>query len=244
MAAEPELQINAKGDAVKQLQGLLKAAGFDPGGIDGDFGPLTEGAVEKFQQAHGLTVDGVVGPQTWGALLSGSGHDGLREQIVAVALWGVAHEPDIHYEQRRPIDGTNQIDKLPLSTDCSGFATLCYNWAAAPDPNGRDYDGYGYTGTLLRGMEMISSAAAQAGDLVVIGPGNGEHVVIIVEPGPDPIVVSHGSEPGPKRQHLSVDQRQPQRFLRLPTHGLIGAPIPGLPPLPDDITTATNPPSE
>ncbi|MHB8469552.1 MAG: Hint domain-containing protein [Gaiellaceae bacterium] len=35
---------------------------------------------------------------------------------------------------------------LPLTTDCSGFVTLCYHLAGAPDPNGRGYDGQGWTG--------------------------------------------------------------------------------------------------
>jgi peptidoglycan hydrolase-like protein with peptidoglycan-binding domain len=36
--------------------------------IDGIFGPVTETAVEQFQGSNGLTVDGIVGPITWGAL--------------------------------------------------------------------------------------------------------------------------------------------------------------------------------
>jgi flagellum-specific peptidoglycan hydrolase FlgJ len=56
------------GEHVKLLQERLKAAGFDPGPIDGEFGPKTDAAVRAFQQARGLEVDGVVGPQTWAAL--------------------------------------------------------------------------------------------------------------------------------------------------------------------------------
>lgn len=58
----------AVGDNVRQLQQALLNAGFDPQGVDGVFGPLTQAAVIAFQQARGLEVDGVVGPQTAGAL--------------------------------------------------------------------------------------------------------------------------------------------------------------------------------
>lgn len=37
---------------------------------DGNFGPVTKLAITMFQNAMGITADGVVGPQTWGALYS------------------------------------------------------------------------------------------------------------------------------------------------------------------------------
>ena len=40
--------------AVRRLQLRLRTLGFRPGPIDGLFGPLTQGAVERFQRAHGL----------------------------------------------------------------------------------------------------------------------------------------------------------------------------------------------
>lgn len=49
---------------VRLVQTLLKKAGFDPGNIDGRMGPKTRAAVEKFQKAHQLKVDGKVGYQT------------------------------------------------------------------------------------------------------------------------------------------------------------------------------------
>jgi putative chitinase len=58
----------AKGERVKALQKALKDKGFDPGEIDGDFGPGTEAAVLAFQQSQGLIADGKAGPQTLGAL--------------------------------------------------------------------------------------------------------------------------------------------------------------------------------
>ena len=56
------------GDKVKEIQQKLKAAGFDPGSIDGEFGPHTRAAVVAFQLSLGLLPDGEVGPQTAQAL--------------------------------------------------------------------------------------------------------------------------------------------------------------------------------
>ena len=62
----------------------------------------------------------------------------MRAKIVAAARWGIEHEPQIHYAEARPFPLTRA---LPLTTDCSGFVTLCYFLAGAPDPNGLDYSG-------------------------------------------------------------------------------------------------------
>ena len=58
------------GQAVRQLQRFLAAAGYSPGPADGVLGPLTENSVKAFQRARGLTADGVVGPQTQKAVLT------------------------------------------------------------------------------------------------------------------------------------------------------------------------------
>ena len=50
---------NLSGDPAKGVQ------------IDGEFGPLTRDAVIDFQQALALDVDGIAGPITWQALVSG-----------------------------------------------------------------------------------------------------------------------------------------------------------------------------
>lgn len=58
------------GTQVKLLQRALADAGYSPGAIDGSYGPGTEDAVRRFQEAHGLAADGVAGPQTRAALVS------------------------------------------------------------------------------------------------------------------------------------------------------------------------------
>lgn len=57
--------------AVRRLQRALRRTPNLGVSIDGIFGPQTEGAVTGFQQGEGLTVDGIVGPQTWAALPDG-----------------------------------------------------------------------------------------------------------------------------------------------------------------------------
>lgn len=65
------LRRGCSGEDVRALQILL--AGRNCNGNmyapDGEFGPNTEGAVELYQEIHGLDVDGIAGPDTMGCLL-------------------------------------------------------------------------------------------------------------------------------------------------------------------------------
>lgn len=131
----------------------------------------------------------------------------IRARIVKVARWGVVHEPQIHYAETRPIPVHVRPFSLPLTTDCSGFATLCYLWGGATDPNRNGYSGAGFTGTLLAHGRHIGVSKCKPGDLIVYGEPPGHHVVIVVEAGSDPLVVSHGSEAGPKLLRHSQEQR-------------------------------------
>lgn len=56
---------------ILEIQTALKAAGFDPGALDGKDGPHTQAAVKAYQQAHGLAVDGIAGPRTQESLRGG-----------------------------------------------------------------------------------------------------------------------------------------------------------------------------
>ena len=53
-----------RGDDIAALQARLVEMGFNPGRVDGIYGPLTEAAVKDFQRSVGTTVDGVCGPGT------------------------------------------------------------------------------------------------------------------------------------------------------------------------------------
>ena len=67
----PTIELGSKGSDVKKAQQLLIAKGYSCGvaGADGDFGAGTYNAVKKFQADNGLEADGIVGDNTWAALL-------------------------------------------------------------------------------------------------------------------------------------------------------------------------------
>ena len=58
-----------RGEGVRAVQTALTARGASVT-VDGIFGSGTQAAVERFQDAKGLTVDGVVGLDTWSRLLA------------------------------------------------------------------------------------------------------------------------------------------------------------------------------
>jgi cell wall-associated NlpC family hydrolase len=53
---------------VRTIQTALSWNKYETGPIDGQYGPITSGAVTRFQMDRRIEVDGVVGPETWGAL--------------------------------------------------------------------------------------------------------------------------------------------------------------------------------
>ena len=78
---------------VRALQRRLQALGQRPGPVDGRYGPMTEAAVERLQRDTGISVDGIVGPQTRRVLVAespplvpgaGYGQPGGSRQVRAV----------------------------------------------------------------------------------------------------------------------------------------------------------------
>ena len=93
----------------------------------------------------------------------------------------VRNEPRVHYAQIRPMQ-TRPIHSLHLlqqalysphgvTMDCSESVTLLCHVCGLQDPNGFDYDGHGFTGTLLHHLPHYSDPGnARIGALVVFGP--------------------------------------------------------------------------
>lgn len=70
---DPTVNNGSEQVAVRGVQRRLIELGFEPGEIDGHFGPDTEKAVKAFQEKYELEADGVVGPKTWERLNSPDG---------------------------------------------------------------------------------------------------------------------------------------------------------------------------
>lgn len=172
------------------------------------FGPIAVHQLKVFQKAQGLKQDGQVGPVTLKALAPffdaeafffyegyAPSLSSTRNKIGAYAWWGYNNNGPIHYAQFRPMTNMNNLKALPAWMDCSTFATKAYKFAGAPDPNGANYNGYGYTGTLAAHGKSITLAQARIGDLVLYGSAPiYEHVTIYVGNGK---VIGHGQESGP-----------------------------------------------
>ena len=216
-----EIRKGMKGKDCKAVKRALHKSGVGPKTRDNEqFGDLATRALRNFQKHHGLKVDGIYGLAThrrlapffdaYGAWLMGqaramTGEEAKRSVIVATAMLGYRQRATIHYTQGSlRMEGVRRHVKppdVPHYEDCSSFVTWLYWVAAAPDPNGRGYDGYGYTGTQILNGHQVGLAQLEPGDLVFYGTrAVPSHVAVYVGGGK---VVSHGSELGP----LLVDRR-------------------------------------
>lgn len=140
----------------------------------------------------------------------------------------VQHRGNVHYAQRRPMttraiatfaELRRTVAARGVTMDCSESVTLICRLAGLDDPNGEHYNGTGYTGTLLDHLPHYDNPAnADVGALVVYGPGTGQHVCMVREPGRDPLLFSHGEEAGPFYVRHSVERRYhsaPATFLSI-----------------------------
>lgn len=108
----PIVQKGDKNESVKTVQTLLRKwdlRALSADGVDSIFGPDTEKWVKKFQKAHALEVDGIVGPKTW-------------KMLGAYAVTDLGGEDDGKDEEApdEPIIPLNPKDRPTLSKGDSG----------------------------------------------------------------------------------------------------------------------------
>ena len=179
------LQKGDKGTAVKTMQTMLIACGYDCGstGADGDFGKNTLNALKAFQKASGLTVDGKYKGKDKNALEKAYKAQKDTSKAVNVFLKAVKNVADTakakgwHYGDSHAIppcsDKTISCDRLPARalydlgyTDqpsggivCSNIPTYLYKW--------------GFIGTKKK-------SEVKAGAIVAVGNGDEiEHIFVV-----------------------------------------------------------------
>lgn len=81
-----EYQTGSTGESVKQIQSALAFGGYLQTSPDGIYGPLTKQAVQRFQSDKGLTIDGIVGPNTWAALMGGPVVPGMAPAVIVAPV--------------------------------------------------------------------------------------------------------------------------------------------------------------
>lgn len=74
--------LGVRGSSISLLQKNLTELGYDTKGVDGWFGVDTKKAVMEFQQAFGLTVDGVVGAETQAVIRRTLATNGTKKPIL------------------------------------------------------------------------------------------------------------------------------------------------------------------
>lgn len=104
MASYGQVSYGSKGSSVTELQKLLNNNGYSLD-VDGSFGSKTQAAVKDYQQKNGLSVDGIVGKNTWGALTKANTASGGSSS-------GAATETGPKYAAYTPSETVLQADAL------------------------------------------------------------------------------------------------------------------------------------
>lgn len=116
-----------------ELQRRLTSLGFSPGLLDGKFGRQTKAAVEAFQRAYGLVVDGIPGRQTWAALTAATTPAAPGQPEPDKSAMNEAPPPGALVVDSLPVH-TKPVELLPTSRPISEIIVHC-----TATPEGRDY---------------------------------------------------------------------------------------------------------
>ena len=103
-----------RSEFVCELQEYLAIAGYLDSAADGIFGSVTQQAVVAFQKSSGLTADGIVGKNTWDALLSKAEAASARTYVVVSGdtLYGIARRFGVSVEAIAAASGISRPESI------------------------------------------------------------------------------------------------------------------------------------
>lgn len=118
----------------------------------------------------------------------------VRSLVVNWCYWAVAHQPWFRYLEWRPFPLYLPTASHYIHNDCAATTIQMLWLAGAPEPFPGAYSGWGDTQSFL-GLEVITQAELLPADFVVYGGGLpifDQHMATVLEPGSDPLTMSHG----------------------------------------------------
>ncbi len=139
------LRVGSRGSEVSSLQSFLGV------GSDGIFGLITKGAVMRYQTAHALSADGIVGPMTRAALNGGQqSNNGDAPTISNVFVNPSRNSAIVNFGTNTPSQGKVFYSTVPLTT---------YEYENSVDVSGS----VAMTDSSARTSQAVSLSSLQAG---------------------------------------------------------------------------------
>jgi peptidoglycan hydrolase-like protein with peptidoglycan-binding domain len=175
---QPTLRRGSRGAAVGQLQTRLKSLGFDPKGIDQIFGSNTDTAVRAFQRSRRITVDGIVGPETWKHLYAGRNNPTettppITPKPDATRILNVARDHIGFQESQNNGNPFSAYFGQPNVKWCAYFVSYVYTKAGFPLNIGSSDGMLNYLRT--KGRFVSNTTAPEPADIVIFDWTQGDH---------------------------------------------------------------------
>jgi cell wall-associated NlpC family hydrolase len=140
------------GQEISEIQQALASSGYDVS-VDGDFGPATQEAVRQFQRDHHLTADGLVGDQSYQALLHRAMPKFVQHKSYLAGISAIIGTAQQFLGVPYVWGGSS-----PSGFDCSGFVQYVYAKHGINLPRTADIQ--------ISAGQPVSKSDLQPGDLV------------------------------------------------------------------------------